>query len=191
MLAARWIGLSGAQGQHFALDPASVSVLGFEVDHPQRRVISQWNARTPGVEGRLVDRPRREALDGGLWRRPGPRDWRSWVRGGGVRAMPDPRRRPARPPGSPHAPNMAQIAARRAPTVVNVSAAAAAALPGTREPRPCRTADPRVPATASRFSRSSAARVPHATAAGGTDVWKDVRQRAPLWSFWPVFVCRP
>ena len=44
VLAARWIGLPVAQGQHFALDPASVSVLGFEARHAQRRVISQWNA---------------------------------------------------------------------------------------------------------------------------------------------------
>jgi broad specificity phosphatase PhoE len=44
VLAARWIGLPVAQGQHFALDPASISVLGFETSHPERRVISRWNA---------------------------------------------------------------------------------------------------------------------------------------------------
>ncbi|MBC7715490.1 MAG: histidine phosphatase family protein [Pseudorhodobacter sp.] len=44
VLAARWIGLPVAQGQHFALDPASVSVLGFEARHPERRVIARWNA---------------------------------------------------------------------------------------------------------------------------------------------------
>ena len=43
VLAARWIGLPVRQGQHFALDPASISVLGFETDHPQRRVIASWN----------------------------------------------------------------------------------------------------------------------------------------------------
>jgi broad specificity phosphatase PhoE len=44
VLAARWIGLPVSQGQHFALDPASISILGFEASHPQRRVISRWNA---------------------------------------------------------------------------------------------------------------------------------------------------
>lgn len=44
VLAARWIGLLVAQGQHLALDPASISVLGFEAGHPQRRVIWLWNA---------------------------------------------------------------------------------------------------------------------------------------------------
>ena len=48
VLAARWIGLPVAQGKHFALDPASISILGFEKDHPQRRVISQWNATARG-----------------------------------------------------------------------------------------------------------------------------------------------
>jgi broad specificity phosphatase PhoE len=43
-LAARWIGLPVTQGQHFALDPASISLLGFEVSHPDRRVIARWNA---------------------------------------------------------------------------------------------------------------------------------------------------
>ncbi len=44
VLAARWIGLPVAQGQHFALDPASISILGFEASHPERRVILRWNA---------------------------------------------------------------------------------------------------------------------------------------------------
>ena len=44
VLAARWIGLPVAQGQHFANAPGSISILGFETDHPDRRVISQWNA---------------------------------------------------------------------------------------------------------------------------------------------------
>jgi broad specificity phosphatase PhoE len=44
VLAARWIGLPVAQGQHFALDPASISILSFETSHPQRRVISLWNS---------------------------------------------------------------------------------------------------------------------------------------------------
>jgi broad specificity phosphatase PhoE len=45
VLAARWTGLPVAQGQHFALDPASISILGFEPSHPQRRVIARWNAQ--------------------------------------------------------------------------------------------------------------------------------------------------
>jgi broad specificity phosphatase PhoE len=48
VLAARWIGLPVAQGQHFAIDPASIGILSFESAHPHRRVISLWNAR-PGT----------------------------------------------------------------------------------------------------------------------------------------------
>ena len=44
VLAARWIGLVVAQAQHFALAPASVSILGFEAEHRQRPVITLWNA---------------------------------------------------------------------------------------------------------------------------------------------------
>jgi broad specificity phosphatase PhoE len=44
VLAARWIGLPVTEGQHFTLAPASISILGFEIDYPQRRVISLWNA---------------------------------------------------------------------------------------------------------------------------------------------------
>jgi broad specificity phosphatase PhoE len=51
-LAARWIGLPVAQGQHFAIAPASISMLGFETDHPQRRVITLWNST--GSSGTLV-----------------------------------------------------------------------------------------------------------------------------------------
>ncbi|MDP4076375.1 histidine phosphatase family protein [Acidovorax sp. A1169] len=43
VLAARWIGLPVLEGQHFTLAPASISILGFEPAHPQRRVISLWN----------------------------------------------------------------------------------------------------------------------------------------------------
>jgi len=48
VLAARWIGLPLAQGKHFALDPASISIFGFEASHPQRPVISLWNASGSG-----------------------------------------------------------------------------------------------------------------------------------------------
>jgi broad specificity phosphatase PhoE len=47
-LAARWIGLPVTQGQHFAIDPASIGIFSFESAHPNRRVISLWNAR-PGT----------------------------------------------------------------------------------------------------------------------------------------------
>lgn len=43
VLAARWIGLAAPEGQHFAIDPASISILSFESDHPERPVISLWN----------------------------------------------------------------------------------------------------------------------------------------------------
>lgn len=48
VLAARWIGLPVAQGQHLAIAPASIGILGFETDHPQRRVIALWNATALG-----------------------------------------------------------------------------------------------------------------------------------------------
>jgi probable phosphoglycerate mutase len=49
VLAARWVGLPVTQGQHFALDPASIGILGFEADHPHRRVIALWNATAGGL----------------------------------------------------------------------------------------------------------------------------------------------
>lgn len=42
-LAARWIGLALIEGQHFALQPASVSLLGIDAHHADRRVIELWN----------------------------------------------------------------------------------------------------------------------------------------------------
>ena len=46
-LAARWIGLPLSAGQHFALHPASISILGHAPAHPSCRVIELWN-ETPG-----------------------------------------------------------------------------------------------------------------------------------------------
>jgi broad specificity phosphatase PhoE len=43
--AARWIGLALVEGQHFALHTASVSLLGTDPQHPDRRVIESWNER--------------------------------------------------------------------------------------------------------------------------------------------------
>ena len=42
-LAARWIGLPLLAGQHFALHPASLSMLDHDVRHPGRRRIALWN----------------------------------------------------------------------------------------------------------------------------------------------------
>jgi len=44
VLAARWIGLVAAHGRYFAMDPASIGILGFEADHPRQHVIGLWNA---------------------------------------------------------------------------------------------------------------------------------------------------
>lgn len=43
-LAARWIGLPVREGRHFAVDPATIGILGFETARPDRRIISLWNA---------------------------------------------------------------------------------------------------------------------------------------------------
>jgi len=43
-LAARWIGLAAAEGQHLSLGPASLSVLGHRPGHPRVRAIALWNA---------------------------------------------------------------------------------------------------------------------------------------------------
>ena len=42
-LAARWIGLPVAKGQHFSIYPASLTILGYNPGHPEVRVISLWN----------------------------------------------------------------------------------------------------------------------------------------------------
>ncbi len=47
-LGARWIGLRLIDGQHLALHPASLSILGYEPAHPARRMIQLWNeTRSP------------------------------------------------------------------------------------------------------------------------------------------------
>ncbi len=48
VLAARWLGLAAEGGRYFALDTASLSVLGVEQDLP---VIRSWNERCGGESG--------------------------------------------------------------------------------------------------------------------------------------------
>lgn len=43
VLAARWIGQGGEVGEHLALDPASISILGPKPGHPEVPVITRWN----------------------------------------------------------------------------------------------------------------------------------------------------
>jgi broad specificity phosphatase PhoE len=43
-LAARWIGLPVAEGQHFSLGTASLNILSYNPDHLEVRVIALWNA---------------------------------------------------------------------------------------------------------------------------------------------------
>ncbi len=57
VLAARWIGLPLPEAQHFALDPASLSVLGHDSHHPEVAIISLWNAAS-GEKLDPVFRPR-------------------------------------------------------------------------------------------------------------------------------------
>lgn len=42
-LAVRWIGLALLEGQHFALHTASLSLLGIDARHQNRRIIELWN----------------------------------------------------------------------------------------------------------------------------------------------------
>jgi len=44
VLAARWIGQPIAEGRHFVLAPASMSILPVDVRHENTRVIELWNA---------------------------------------------------------------------------------------------------------------------------------------------------
>jgi probable phosphoglycerate mutase len=51
VLAVRWIGLAVAEGQHFTIGTASVSILSFNPAHPEVPVIALWNA-TPTLWAR-------------------------------------------------------------------------------------------------------------------------------------------
>jgi probable phosphoglycerate mutase len=46
VLAARWLGLAPEEGRHFAMEPASISLLGWEREEP---VILGWNRTGPAV----------------------------------------------------------------------------------------------------------------------------------------------
>ncbi|NWA24934.1 histidine phosphatase family protein [Pseudomonas gingeri] len=43
VLAMRWVGLSVVAAQHFPLDTASLSVLTYDVHHPEVAIIKRWN----------------------------------------------------------------------------------------------------------------------------------------------------
>lgn len=48
VLAARWIGLSVLNAQHFSLGTATLSILTYDANHPEVAVIELWNARSGG-----------------------------------------------------------------------------------------------------------------------------------------------
>jgi probable phosphoglycerate mutase len=47
----RWVGLAAEAGEHLALDPASLSILGPKPGHPDVPAIIRWNVVTPGRLG--------------------------------------------------------------------------------------------------------------------------------------------
>lgn len=57
VLAARWIGLPLIEARHFALDTASLSILGHDSHHPEVAVIALWNAAS-SEKGEPVSHPR-------------------------------------------------------------------------------------------------------------------------------------
>jgi len=57
VLAARWIGLPVIEGPHFVLGTASLSILGYDPDHPQVPVISLWNAFSHEMSELLAHSP--------------------------------------------------------------------------------------------------------------------------------------
>lgn len=48
-LAVRWVGLPVQEGQHFALDTASISILGYEHTNEEIPAITLWNATSNAV----------------------------------------------------------------------------------------------------------------------------------------------
>jgi probable phosphoglycerate mutase len=53
-VAARWIGLSVSEGQHLALDTASISILGFELHNGSIPAICLWNSGPDTTTGHLI-----------------------------------------------------------------------------------------------------------------------------------------
>ena len=49
VLAARWIGLPVIKGQHFLLNTASLSILGYEPSHPDEPIIALWNTTSGAI----------------------------------------------------------------------------------------------------------------------------------------------
>ncbi len=53
---ARWIDAPVVDGQHFALGPASLSILSYDPHHRQTRVIALWNAAPTLLSGHGLER---------------------------------------------------------------------------------------------------------------------------------------
>jgi probable phosphoglycerate mutase len=49
VLAARWIGLEVTEARHFRIEPASVSILTYDRDHPETPIFELWNAASEGM----------------------------------------------------------------------------------------------------------------------------------------------
>ena len=58
ILAARWCGLGPTGGRIFTLDPASVSILGYERD---ARVVERWNVPAAPIGEQITDAPKAAA----------------------------------------------------------------------------------------------------------------------------------
>lgn len=56
VLASRWIGLSVVEAQHFQLEPASLSILSYAIQHPELSVIELWNS-SPNESSQLAAVP--------------------------------------------------------------------------------------------------------------------------------------
>jgi probable phosphoglycerate mutase len=54
-MAARWIGMPVADGQHFLLGTASLSILSYNPAHLDKRVVALWNA-SPAMLGGIASR---------------------------------------------------------------------------------------------------------------------------------------
>ncbi len=54
VIGARWIGLAATEGRRLLLDPASISLLGFEHGNPRTPVLVLWNATDRCITGRSL-----------------------------------------------------------------------------------------------------------------------------------------